>query len=1269
MLLKHLAASLRLLGIFSWGTLSSHAALLNLASQPLFLGTSAPPNVFFTIDDSGSMDWEVLLPQYWLGCAYNSKATGNIGNNDCGSFYSSDGQFNGYTGTGSTYANFAYIYPNSDNLYSNSCSSGTGTIQSCTAAYTQDWRVLSSSLNRMFYNPSSTYNPWNGPCYLNGSVCTNATFTSARSNPREGSNGYSLVRDLSAPVGSFQPATYEIWIDDKGWTGTRPRRGTNLNVNAIPNQVVDLWDSHIQITLGGSSATITRTSYAPTAAGGLNPTSTLLATLNSTTACYDALGTQSLVQQIFNGTLAATHTGSSGCRTLAQAQQNFANWYQYSRRRSLVAKNAVTSVLNQFPNFRYGLTVINNYNQLFVEMPAASVTNFTAQNNTILNQFYAYPWAALGTPSRQALQRTGMYFAHDATLGKGNPIIYGCQQNFNLFITDGYWNGASQTLTPADTDGDGIANTLADVMYYYYKNDLSSLSNNVVPNAWDPATWQHLVQFGIAYGVPGLLKDTDGDGWPNPSLAKNGNWGNPFNSDPEKLDDMWHGTFNSGGRFINAQTPEEIISGISNALGHISERVSSSASVAEQANIVSSGVMIYQALFDTNAWKGELLSFPFNSDGSLSSLPNWDAGCLLTGGTCTLPAGTFSGLSPSNRLIFTKRLGGGAIPFTWPANYNAPTSTELSSSQINALLNNAPFPAGTTVPSQIVANQTYGNNLVNFLRGDRSQEILSSGTFRNRTSVLGDIIHAAPIYVGPPNSTYPDAMSPIAPYSTFKSSYAGREALVYVGANDGMVHGFDALTGIEKIGYVPSNHQIYQNLPLLTQPTYNHQYFVDGGLSQTDALINGSWKSVLVGSLGAGGQGVYGLDITDPSRFTQNNLQNLLLFEFNDTDDPDLGYTLGTPQITQVRNGSGTQWAAIFGNGYNNSFADGNASGTGKAALFILFINQGLDGNWTPTSDYIKIPVGTSNVTTPNGLATPALVDTNEDYVTDYVYAGDLQGNLWRFDLTSSTPSTWINSANLLFTAQMSTPGDQPITTQPKVIPHPNGISAGVIVTFGTGKYLEPNDASATGQITQSLYGIWDKMSGSAVLRTQLLQQTIVSQVTQSFDTNGDGIPDTSYTARLLSSNAINWNTQRGWYLDLIASGNNAGERVVANPLIRGGKLIFTTLVPNSDMCSYGGTSWLIEISPFNGGALTTSPFDVNNDGLFNSNDYFHFPNGVLGPASALQSTIGIIASPTVLLNNNKTSETKVLSGTSGISTVRESTGLQSLGRQNWRQL
>jgi type IV pilus assembly protein PilY1 len=629
---------------------------------------------------------------------------------------------------------------------------------------------------------------------------------------------------------------------------------------------------------------------------------------------------------------------------------------------------------------------------------------------------------------------------------------------------------------------------------------------------------------------------------------------------------------------------------LASAFDEIIVRVGSASSASVNASSINSETRIYQALFSTGDWSGSLVSIPINLDGTLED-PEWNAASLIP--------------EPTSRKIATVNTGDVAVPFRW-LSLDSTRHTQMSAGD------------GTIT----------GQRRVDYLRGDRTREVRNGGTMRNRNplTVLGDFVSSSPAYVAAPRARYRDSLESVA-YSSFKSAQAARTKMLYAGANDGMLHAFDATTGAERWAFVPGT--VFNRLHSLTRTDYQHRFYVDGAPVVADAFWGGAWRTALVGGLNRGGQGVYALDITDPAAATETSVASKFLWEFNDSDDADMGYSYSRPVITRMANGT---WVAIFGNGYNNTEADGIVSTTGQAVLYIVNLQSGaIIRKITTGVGMAQDPLGVGR---PNGLSSVLVADINDDSVADYAYAGDLFGNVWKFNLASATVTSWDVAYKPggvpapIFQARNSANVPQAITTRPQVGFGPGGRS--LMVYVGTGKFLELRDRLLPNLTTQTFYGFTDLLTNTYTTdvvsgRAQLTEQTITTEV--SFDA--------SSAVRLTSNNPLTPGS-RGWYIDFVSPVLGfQGEMLISDPVLRNDRVLFNTLIPNPDPCGFGGKSWLFYVDAFSGSRLERS-FDLNADGDINGSDTIEIPDGSGGtikvPASAVQMGDGVDSQPKVVI-------------------------------------
>ncbi len=1047
---------------------SCNASALNLAQKPLFLANASIPNVVLMLDDSGSMDWEILTKPHFDYCGY--VLSSRCGGPETGGLSWPNG---------STY--YYYLFSHQDsgsnvNAYSQDPLSDDYTINNISyfSETYGDWRLFSSDLNVMYFNPDETYSPWSGSF-------SDASFTAARSHPVSGEGGYGTTRDLT---GSF----YVVATDSAGYDGTRPNNvASDYTVGA--SGTIDGWDNHTIYQINGGTISRWQVTYA-TSGGSVVRTATALADITD-------------------------------ADQVASIQQNFANWYQYFRRRSFVVNSAVGELVESSPNYRYALGMINQSNEnSFLTGSPSDNSALDTHNSGLLTALYAKDQLAVSTPLRLGLNYAGLHLKKTSS----PPITESCQQNFSVLFTDGFWGGGTPSGI-GNADSDPYSVTVADVAKYYYDQDLSTLDDNVPVSDVDPANHQHMSTFTVAFGVEGDLTDSDNDGWPDSggtNLTESSDWGNPISGtdvNSHKINDLWHAAFNSKAIFSSAGTPAEVSDGLSEALAEVDRRVGSASSVASNSGRLQNNSRLYQARFNSSNWTGDLWALPLGTNGVVGSTTVWQA------------AADVDATSSNDRVIIVAdkneddELEGKAF---------RTTSDNLSEDFTNKLI------AGKTTLGVTADDDVFVTALVSYLRGTSSSS-LSAYNFRTRASKLGDLIHSDPVYSQPPSAPHTETS-----YQTFKTANAGRADIIYVGGNDGMLHGFDAATGDEVLGFIP--YTVADNLYHLADPDYSHQYYVDGQITVADAYGFGDsesdWNSLLVGGLRAGGRGIYALNVTDPD-FSEADANNIFLWEFNSVDDGDLGYTFGKPLIVKLATGN---WGVIIGNGYD--------SDNGRAVLYILDAVTG-----EPLTAGGKIDTGADGS---NGLSSPTAVDIDRDGDADYVYAGDLKGNLWKFDISSGTPSEWgvaysSGSTKIpLFAAGTA----KPITVAPEVGRHPS--EPGYIVYFGTGKYFEINDNQSTGQTTQSFYGIWDQDPADSAFNasipdSSLLVQTITNEIVlYPNDTNNDGnnnSQDEASTLRFSSNNDICWSNcasgvtvNQGWKIDLTYSGSNRGEKQVTRP-------------------------------------------------------------------------------------------------------------------------
>lgn len=936
--------------------------------------------------------------------------------------------------------------------------------------------------------------------------------------------------------------------------------------------------------------------------------------------------------------------GSTQSRTYDEEITNFANWFTYYRRRHQAMRGGLGSAFQGIGGIQTGLFWINN---------RRTVSMYDMDDPTDLNAFldehYKYVSSG-GTPNREALAHAGAQLKRS---GSNAPITLECQKNFTLLFTDGFSNDSSISGIGNEDENagapyaDSYSSNLADIAYKYYTENLRpSLTTGEVRtpagcNETTPAASLdcnanlHMNSYTVGLGASGTLfgvtHNSVADAYLNPPT-----WPDTGLRDKRMIDDLYHAAVNGRGEMFNALTPADLRKQLSAALRDIIESIGNSSSVTFNTGTLNEDSLVYSASFNSTAWSGDLEARELNpSTGAVSDTPVWKASDVL------------DAQSPNQRVILTySKTSDDGVPFRWD-------TSVLDTGQV-ADLNRSP--AGTS--------DSQGAQRLNFIRGARAGEGI---TFRNRSSVLGDIVHSTPVYVGKPRLAWPDSGSfgvATNRYSKFKNiTAASRTPVIYVGANDGMLHGFKAVEdanndgGKELIAYIPRS--IYSSadgagLNYLTRPDYTHRYYVDLSPQVVDTYIktttSGSedWHSVLIGGLRNGGGGFFAIDVTDPSKFSEANASDLVLWEFTEEDDARLNYTLAEPTVGLMNNG---RWAMILGNGpANGSTADDN-----KTGVFIIYMDGGMDGSWTEGTDYEFISLGSTG-----GLSMTQPVDLNGDSVIDRIYGGDREGNMWVVNVGNTNSGNWApayvdGTSGLpepLFTA-VEGGNPQPIMTRPLVVRNvasPVGTEGlkgeDYMVFFGTGRYFTDGDAANTEQ--QSFYGVWDR--GNAGLdRNDLVKQSI------SESTKGGKVLRQSGDAAIDWANSAGNGRDYGWYMDLPES----GERVINRAQIRGQIVLFETFTPSQSPCEGGGTGWLMSVA-LDGSNPDEPVFDANNDGVIDPKDADSNGTNYVGEKNSNLGTGGTaFLDDYQYLNDGVPDQREVSTGDSG----------ERTGRLGWQEL
>ncbi|HVE50633.1 MAG TPA: PilC/PilY family type IV pilus protein [Casimicrobiaceae bacterium] len=850
-----------------------------------------------------------------------------------------------------------------------------------------------------------------------------------------------------------------------------------------------------------------------------------------------------------------THTFRRGLlpvtitRTYLEEMTNYANWFAYYRTRIQAAKTVISqNFVYLDEDYRVGFhTLSNNPTSSFVNIAPFDAAP-SGQKDTWYSQLFAID-ITMGkqTPTLDAVVRIGEHFKNGgepSLVGSTDPIVLSCQKNYHMLFTDGITNqSALPSLTVGNLDsivpalpqpltvvppivsgspwpplfkegGASQSDTLADYTTYYWVTDMRPAMINNVLIGKDPAPWQHLNFAALSLGTEGTLPGTSPVAVEAQIAAGARVWPdvlpNSWQPNATGVDDLWHAAVNARGRFVNAKTSQQLGRGIAAILSDITSPAGSNVGATfANPNLSITNDFTYIAKF-VQGWGGNLQKFRIDPVTAATLSVLWDAEAALI--TQTTPTGADPEPWYTKRRIVTVNDSGTGVAFL---------RASLSPAQ------------RTTLGSSAAAQ----DSVIEYLRGRRDLEGDDEGQFRVRASPLGDIVNSQAQLIGPLSTDYWDYTEANDPgYTAFKAAYASRPARVYVGANDGMLHAFNDTTGAEEWAFIPSD--LYRGPPndkagligLTYQPgglpIYAHRFYVDSSPRIADidvSNVGSGWKTLLVGGLGKGGKSYFALDVTDPASVTdETTAAGKILWEFRNND---LGWTYGRPMITKTR---AFGWTVIVSSGYNN------ASGQGK-----LFFIRPSDGALLKT-----MTTGFGSPGSPSGMThISGFTKDFRDQTTEQIYAGDLYGNVWRFDVSDPNEANWVVKKFAYLTDGSGVP--QPITTPPRLDVDPaNGVDRWVVV--GTGKLLHEDDLADL-QL-QRLYAMRD---GTYTTPTPHADPPLTWSDLQAVS----GVAG-------LGTGVI---AAKGWYDDL-----PAGQRIVRAPATAVGLIAYISTGLPIDPCTVG---------------------------------------------------------------------------------------------------
>lgn len=1284
MIKKHLYTAIIISLQLSFIVPANAATMMPITDVPLDNALNSA-NSMFIIDDSASMDYEMLLNNFDDGVVYYNATNGYVRTGAIGDIK------NIKTGhlfprgsaplVSKNLVNNTY-YNSNTNTSSGSAVTDTffvgdqrpnAATEHVVPPFTAYNHLRSSDYNALFYNPKLVYRPW-PKAAINGTETTfsNSSFTAARVHPvltsGNGTGTTGTTFDLSATYygasttapanASALPSGQDYWTFNLNKNMVVPAsiNGGNVWIRTVTisrektcgscswGAWLTSLGSWTQITtattitndatvvtetnLGGGGKRESKTSieavvpYKPATfwqkkvgSSCGSGTAESSAAIDGNTYCkFDVAAMTATSYTLPDGTVIS--------RNAAAEKTNFANWFTYYRsRKQLMAGSMGLVIDNMQNNYRK----INIAGVLMHEVPTTSVqtyvipsnpniydlssTNITKNGRSLMGNIYSFPIAG-GTPTLRGMEAGGdIYNCGGGGSNCTTTLGYGDRME-NYLINQSSTDGITDKST-AETALRCSSNSAFILTDGYVNQDGLTSTNNIYTKAkafydnmrsWNSVSGNTMNTFAITLGAKGTIYNGDSEAVPTPpatgtdpyaaEVNTNGivvktryqkyaelfsGWPTPVKSQSTTIDDLWRATLYSRGLLLTATDAASLDSAISEVISSMFKSGSDTNVAVSTPNITANDKMAVLSSYNSGSWTGELKAYNLNlTTGEVDTTTEiWSAKEALTS------------RAASSRVIATSYLNGEGT-FVKSA-FNV---TSLSS-----------------IINRFALNSSDGADVINYIRGDRTKE---GAGYRKRAHLLGDIVNSTPLFVTGAAANYSDV-----DYQRYKTSIKNRTKTIYVGANDGMLHAFDAATGAEKWAYVPG--LLHTKLKNLANPAYTHEYTVNGKLASWDVkFADGTWHTILIGGLREGGKGFFALDITNPDITNEETLASKVLWEYSGSTN-EMGFSFGNPYIAQLSNGT---WAVMFTSGYNNI--------SGKGHLYVLNAETG-----ALIKDIdIGIPDNGSKYDQV-GLAQISGLVSNNDAMTSgkvkWVYGGDLNGNVWRFDISASSPENW---SYKMLAAGLTAGEDNsnnwvsrglPITTAPEIgyidtsgtMP-PDTYSADIkakrlMIFVGTGKLIHSSDYADTGiQSNNGFFAIEDA-DDSIVIGKGTSDGKNCPTISTCLNRNGLGSNGISLGLNNwgLGSNQTEesgtkawWNknrggtfvdadgnnrTLRGWFFQFSETGK---ESVIFDPIYINGIISFTTTMKTDSRHTNAGTceaaySAIYRVGADKGGTVT----------------------------------------------------------------------------------